>query len=257
MLALPIGFVAAWWTRRSGERAADAALSAGRSQAGAALAAVHVQVRSEQEFRRQGVLAKASFDFLRAADALVATVRRLPSVDIDQRGAQLTEHGTAMESAFGALEVLASPELSSPAARLLDRCRSLERLALDRAVLRPAVEALECGWCDDETEDCDHPQHNAAWVAWCLLQDWPDKRYEERCGERDLLEFCLLESECLSGDEVVRILALADRCPASWSAMAGGLTRDPLIERVTSLRAEFLEAARSACSHLSVTGRAA
>ncbi|MFB7475194.1 hypothetical protein [Kitasatospora sp. NPDC056184] len=251
VLALPIGFMAAWWTRRSGERAAEATLSAARSQASAATAASDLRARNEQEIRQRRALEEASFGFLRAADAFAATVQRLPGVDPDQRGAQLAEHGTAVESAIGPLELLAPPELVAPARQLLDHCRTLEKLALDRAVLRPALKALEDGWCDEDAEDCDHDRHGAAWVAWCLLAEWSAKNSEARREERDLLEYCLEASERFSAEETARVLALADRCPASWSAMVGGPVRDPLMERLASLRAAFLDATRSTQPHLS------
>ncbi|MFD8749598.1 hypothetical protein ACFV0O_01225 [Kitasatospora sp. NPDC059577] len=249
VLALPISVLAAWWTRRSGDRAAGATLSAGHSQASAALAAVHVQKQNEQELRQQTALADASSGFLRASDELVATVQRLSEVDHDRRSAQLADHGTAVESAFGPLELLASPDLISRATGLLQHCRRLEKLALDRAVLRSAVAAMEDGWCDSDAEDCDHPEHGSAWVAWCFLVEWPDMEAEKRREERGLLEFCLLESGRMSEEDAARVLALADRCPSSWSAMVGGLVRDPLMERFTSLRTEFVDAARSVRPH--------
>ncbi|MFE6868855.1 hypothetical protein ACFVFS_20135 [Kitasatospora sp. NPDC057692] len=258
VLALPIGFLAAWWTRRSGERAAEATLSAAHSQAAAATAATaatDLRARSEQESGQRRALEEASVGFLRAADAFAATVQRLPGIGHDRRGAQLAEHGTAVESAIGPLELLAPPELIVPARELMDHCRRLEKLALDRAVLRPALKALEDGWCDEDAEECDHDRHGAAWVAWCLLTEWPTKNSEARRGERDLLEYCLDASERLSAEETARVLALADRCPASWPAMVGGFVRDPLMERLAALRAAFLDATRSSRPHLPVAVR--
>ncbi|MFD7324732.1 hypothetical protein ACFV9D_27185 [Streptomyces sp. NPDC059875] len=255
LLALPVGFMTALWARRSGERSADATLSAGLSQADASLAAAHVQTRSEHELLQQTALTDTSSVFLRAADALARTVRHLPSVDHDERSAQLDAHGMAVETAFGPLELLAPPDLLRAAKALLEYCRTLERLALDRAVLRSALEALESGWGPFNAETSDHDCHGAAFVAWDLLMGWSSKDDEERWKDRDLLEFCLQESQCFSSDETSRVLALADRVPAAWPQMIGGLIRDPLMERFADLRTPFVESARPGQAHVTTAER--
>ncbi|MEV6209595.1 hypothetical protein [Kitasatospora sp. NPDC051914] len=244
-LALPISFLTALWARRAGDRAASATLTAGLDQARAAITTARVQHQSEHEARQQTALADASSAFLRAADALAATVQRLPDVDHNQRDTQLASTGMTVETTFGPLELLAPPNLLPCAKALLDYCRSLEKLALDRAVLRSAVKALESGWCYLDAESCDHPHHSSAYLAWEFLVDWNGKEEEERWRDRDLLEFCLQDSRCLSDGETARVLALADRLPGSWSQMIGGFVRDPLMERFTSVRTPFVKAVRS------------
>ncbi|MGW4805958.1 hypothetical protein [Kitasatospora sp. NPDC004272] len=246
-LALPISVLAAWWTRRSGDRAADAALSAGHDQADAAIAAVRLQQSGGREAERQSVLAAALSRFLRTVDELEAVVGRLPSIDHELRAVRVAEHGAAVQTAFGALELLAPPDLLGRAGDLLKQCRKLEELALDRAVLRTVVAAVFDGACKwDDPETCDVPEHGSAWVALELLEDWPDKAVGARREERDLLEFCLLDSGRVPPEEVAGVLALADRCPAAWRLMISGavLPRDLLLERFAWLRAEFMAAAR-------------
>ncbi|MFJ8477150.1 hypothetical protein [Kitasatospora sp. NPDC094011] len=246
LLTLPIAFLTALWARRSGERAADAALDAGLRQARAAVEAARLQRLGEDESRRRDALTDASAAFLRAADALAATVRGLPEAAHERRRTRLADRALAVETGYGPLELLAPPILRSRAHALLGHCQELARVAVDRAVLRSAVAALENGWClHPDAEFCEHPQHTSAAVARDLLVDWSGKDAEQRWQERDLLAFCLRESRCLSEEETARVLALADRLPAGWSQLIGGYFRDPLLERFTELRGLLVEAARS------------
>ena len=152
----------------------------------------------------------------------------------------------AVKTALSPLELMAPPDLLRHAKALLKYCQTLEKLALDRTVLRTAVEALESGWCPLDPETCDHDHHSSAFVAWQFLVDWSGREDEERWRDRDLLEFCLQDSRCMAEDDVSRVLAVADRCPPAWSQMIGGLVRDPLMEQFASLRTPFIEAARLA-----------
>ncbi|MGW7473827.1 hypothetical protein ACWGIT_19805 [Streptomyces cyaneofuscatus] len=245
-LTLPITFLAAWWARRSGRQSADATVVSGVNQAHGSVAAARVQTRGELELRQQAALADASAAFLQASDALARTVEQLPDVVPEERSVQLAAHGMAVETALGPLELLAQPKLLRHAEALRKYCRTLEGLALDRAVLRSAVRALEAGWCPLNAEICDNDHHSAAFVAWQFLMEWPDREDEERWTDRGLLEYCLQESHCMTESEIAAVLAVVDRVPAAWSRMLGGLVRDPLLERFTALRAPFIEAARSA-----------
>ncbi|MFB7609875.1 hypothetical protein [Streptomyces gardneri] len=245
LLTPPIAFVAALWARRSGRQSADATVVSGVNQAHGSVTAARVQTRGELELRQRAALADTSAAFLRASDALARTVEQLPGVVPEERHAQLAAHGMAVETALGPLELLAPPELLCHARALREYCRTLESLALDRAVLRSAVQALEAGWCPLNAEICDNDHHSAAFVAWQLLVEWRDREDEERWADRGLLEYCLEESQCMTESEIAGVLAVVDRAPAAWSRMIGGIVRDPLIERFTSLRAPFVETARS------------
>ncbi|MFB6628230.1 hypothetical protein ACFCWD_38585 [Streptomyces sp. NPDC056374] len=245
-LTPPIAFAAALWARRSGRQSADATVVSGANQAHGSVAAARVQTRGELELRRHAALADASAAFLRSCDALACTVEQLPDVALEERRAQLAAHGMAAETTLGPLELLGAPELLRHAKALRGYCRTLEKLALDRAVLRSAVQTLEAGWCQFNAETCDHDHHGAAFVAWQFLMEWPGREDEERWRDRGLLEYCLQESQRMTESEIASVLAVVDRVPAAWSRMLGGLVRDPLMEQFASLRAPFVEAARSA-----------
>ncbi|MEU3693196.1 hypothetical protein [Streptomyces narbonensis] len=244
-LTPPIAFLAALWARRSGRQSADATVVSGASQAHGSVTAARVQTRGGIELRQQAALADTSAAFLQASDALARTVEQLPSLAPEERPAQLAAHGMAVETTLGPLELLAPPELLRHAKALREYCRTLEKLALDRAVLRSAVQALEAGWCPLNAEICDNDHHGAAFVAWQLLVEWRDREDEERWADRGLLEYCLQESQCMTESEIAGVLAVVDRVPGAWSRMIGGLVRDPLMERFATLRAPFVEAARS------------
>jgi hypothetical protein len=247
LLSLPVALVTAWWNRRSAEKAAEATLIAGRDQAEASVAAVRVQGRTEHERRQHSTIGDASAELLRATDALIRTVKRLPSLDHGEREDLLAEDAKSVERAYVPLELIALPDLLSTAKDLFSYCRHLERLALDRAVLRSTIAALEAGWCPD-AETCDRSHHNAAFVAWDLLVSWASMDDEEKQRGRDLLEFCLRERVTISDEQAAQTLALADRCPAAWPQLIGGWIGDPLLGGVSSVRATFVTTARSAAS---------
>ncbi|WP_405419115.1 hypothetical protein [Streptomyces erythrochromogenes] len=245
-LTPPIAFLAALWARRSGRQSADATVDSSIAQADGSITAARVQTHGGLQLRQQAALGDTSAVFLRAADALARTVQQLPCLAPEERDTQLAAHGMTVETAFGPLELLAPTELLCHAKALQEYCRTLENLALDRAVLRSAVSALEAGWCPFNAEACDHDHHGAAFVAWEFLMKWNGLEDEERWEERGLLEFCLQESRRMDESDTARVLAVADRVPAAWSQMIGGLGRDLLMERFASLRTSYVEAARSA-----------
>ncbi|MGG7569377.1 hypothetical protein [Streptomyces sirii] len=254
LLSIPVALVTAWWNKRSAERATDVALTAGRAQAAASLTAVRVQDRAENARWHRAQLGDAAAEFLRATDAFARTVKRLPDVEHELRRPLVWELAKAVEDAYAPLELITPTDLLSPAQQLRAGCRHLQRVALDRAVLRSAINALETGWCpgsaetgwrSGDVEDCTHEGHNAAWVAWDLLASWAGKEHEERRNDRDLLDFCLRDSGTLSDTQVDQALELADRCPSTWNQLIGGWLRDPLMDSAESAREAFVTAART------------
>ncbi|GAA0418324.1 hypothetical protein [Streptomyces luteireticuli] len=246
LLSVPVAFASAWWSKRGAERAADAALTAGRHQAVASLAAVQVQAQNQREQRRRAQLGDVAAEFLRATDSMIRTVKQLPDVEQQQRKLRLLEYATAVEDAYAPLELMAPPDLLSAAEHLRERCQYLEKVAVDRAVLRFAIAALERRWCPRDAETCEDDRHNAAHLAWDFLVGWANKEEEERWNDRDLLDFCLRDSGILTGTQVDQTLALADECPSTWNQLIGGWIRDPLIESAESARDAFVTAARTA-----------
>ncbi|MFB6806379.1 hypothetical protein [Streptomyces sp. NPDC056387] len=143
VLSIPAALVTAWWSKRSSERAADAAIAAGRRQADASLEVAHVQGRTEGLTWHRTRIDAAAAEFLRASDALIRTVKQLPGVAHEERHPLLFEHANAVGGAYPALELIAPVDLLASARALRMQCLRLERLALDRAVLRAALAALE------------------------------------------------------------------------------------------------------------------
>ncbi|MFE2145460.1 hypothetical protein ACFXA3_27615 [Streptomyces sp. NPDC059456] len=255
VLSVPAALVTAWWSKRSAERAADAAIAAGRHQADASLEVAHVQGRADGLTWHRTRIDSAAAEFLRASDALIRTVKQLPGLAHEERHPLLFEHANAVGEAYPALELVAPADLLSSARALRLQCLRLERLAPDRAVLRAALAALEAEWCPGSAEVercpgnpewCEDSAHNAAFVAWEFLTDWASKDEEDRWRDRDLLDHCLRESMTMSAAQVEQTVALANRCPAAWPELVGGWVRDPLMERAESAREAFVAAARAA-----------
>lgn len=246
LLSAPTALVAAWWTKRSAESATSAALLTGRNQAVAAISAVRTQSLLHQDQQRHISLGSVCKEFMSAADTLVSIVKRLPSLDHDERKVLLAKHAIPVETSYASLELLAPPDVLSSAEQLLSQCRSLEWIALDRAVLRATISALEAGWCPGDPENCTTDRHGSAFVAWELLVDWARKDEAGKNHDRGLLDYCLRDSATLTGVQVDQTLSLVDRCPAAWDLLIGGWVRDPLIERLESRRKTFVTTARAA-----------
>lgn len=246
LLSVPTALVAAWWTKRSAESATSAALLTGRNQADAAISAVRTQSLLDQDQQRHIALGNVCMEFLSAADTLVSIVKRLPSLDHDERKVLLAKHAIPVETSYASLEFLAPPDVLTAAEQLLSQCRSLEWCALDRAVLRATISALEAGWCPGDPENCTTDRHGSAFVAWQLLVDWARKDEEGKSHDRGLLDYCLRDSATLAEAQVNQTLSLVDRCPATWDLLIGGWVRDPLIERLESRRKTFVTTARAA-----------
>ncbi|MFB6480492.1 hypothetical protein ACFCXF_27705 [Streptomyces virginiae] len=252
LVAVPVTLVAAHWSRRSTERAADAAVITGLGQSEAAVQAARLHVRTGRERALESDRRTASTEFLRAADLLVRTVEELPTKPSDVRREVLDKRVTALIEARAAIAVLGPTGVSALAQDVLEQCMRLERLALRRAVLRSAVDALERHWCRRcNPEVCEDPHHNAAFVAWELLAGWGRLEDEERWEELDFLEWLLEESLAFTADEVAQVLHVADSV-AHWDELMGGLVRDPLLERFHAVLGEF-----AAAAHGSLTPRPA
>ncbi|MGW0534362.1 hypothetical protein [Streptomyces sp. NPDC003032] len=246
LLSVPTALVAAWWTKRSAESATSAALLTGRIQADAAVSAVRTQSLLHQDQQQHIALGSACREFLSASDTLVSVVKRLPSLDHDERKVLLAKHAIPVETSYASLEFLAPHDVLTAAEHLLSQCRSLKWCALDRAVLRATISALEAGWCPGDPENCTTDRHGSAFVAWKLLVDWACKDEEGKDHDRGLLDYCLRDSATLAEVQLDQILSLVDRCPATWDLLIGGWVRGPLIERLETRRKTFVTTARAA-----------
>ncbi|MFJ8207719.1 hypothetical protein [Streptomyces sp. NPDC096033] len=243
LVAVPVTLVAAHWTRRSTERAADTAMVVGLGQSEAAVRAARLQGRTGREHALESDRRAACTEFLRAADLLVRTVRELPASPLEERREALDRRVTALIEARAGIAVLGPADVSSRAQDVLEQCMRLERLALRRAVLRSAVDALERHWCSRcDPEVCEDPHHGAAFAAWDLLAGWGRLEDEERWEKLDFLEWLLEESRAFTADKVAQVLQVAESV-AHWDEMMGGLVRDPLLEGFHAVRDEFAAAA--------------
>ncbi|MFI1170143.1 hypothetical protein [Streptomyces melanogenes] len=164
-----IALAAAWWNKQSAAQGAEATLLAGHSQGEASLEATRSQGRGEIEQWARAELTSACTELLRTAALLTRTVKQLPNVPHEQRHALLAPHAEAVEAAYAPFDVLAPAALREGASRLRDYCMYLERLAMNRAVLRSAVEALHEGMCHGDVENCTNDRHGSSFVAWELL----------------------------------------------------------------------------------------
>ncbi|MGW7752931.1 hypothetical protein ACWGK6_15535 [Streptomyces violaceusniger] len=243
LLAVPVALLTAWWAWRGANKGAEATVTAGRSQSEAAVEAVWRQGRNEHEQWIHNARSDAYSEFLRAADALARTVKRLPQVDYEHREELLAQRSMAVDEAYARVEVLGSPSVTAQAQHLRSHCHRLERTALRRAVLKSAVEALENESCWDNPEHCENQHHNSASVAWNLLVSWGRLEFEEQCEERGFLEFCLQGSGALSDEHIAQVLDVSKNT-AGWDDLIGGWSRDPLDERFQDARIEFVNAMR-------------
>lgn len=164
VLSVPTALVAAWWTKRSAESATSAALLAGRIQADTAISAVQTQSLLQWDQQRHIALDSACMEFLSVSDTLVGVVKRLPSLDHDERPGLVAKHAIPVEARYASLELLAPHDVLAAAEFLLSQCRLLERCALDRAVLRAPISSLEAGWCPGDPEECTDDRHGSAYV---------------------------------------------------------------------------------------------
>ncbi|GHH85967.1 hypothetical protein GCM10018793_56010 [Streptomyces sulfonofaciens] len=250
-ITVPATLVAAHWTRRSMDRAADAAVAVGLGQSEAAVQAARLQGRAGREHALESERRAAYTRLLCAADLLVRTVRELPAVPHESRKALLDQKVTGVVEAQAGVAVLGPPSLTARARDVLEQSLGLEKLALRRAVLRAAVSALETHWCPRDAEVCEDPQHGSAFVAWELLSQWGSLEDEERWAQLDFLGFTLRESRALTAEQVDQVLDVANSV-ACWDLMMGGWVRDPLLERFQAVRDEFARAARGSQENFAV-----
>lgn len=241
-ITVPATLVAAHWTRRSMDRAADAAVAVGLGQSEAAVQAARLQGRAGREHVLESERRVAYTQFLRAADLLVRTVRELPAVPQESRKVLLDQKVTGVVEAQAGVAVLGPPAITARARDVLEQSLELEKLALRRAVLRSAVSALEAHWCPRDAEVCEDPHHGSAFVAWELLAKWGSLEDDERWVELDFLQFTLQESRALTTEQIDQVLDVANSV-ACWDLMLGGWVRDPLLERFQAVRDEFADAA--------------
>ncbi|MFB7333592.1 hypothetical protein ACFC00_18325 [Streptomyces adustus] len=241
-IMVPATLLAAYWTRRSADRAADAAVLAGLDQSQATVAAAQLQERAGREQSLGCARRSAYAEFLCAVDVLVRIVTELPEVPTATRRELLNQKATAVVEARAGVAVVGPPIVLSKAEEVAKQCAKLEKLALRRAVLRSAISALEAAWCPRNAEWCEDPHHSSAHVAWELLAEWGRMEDEERWENLDLLEFTLQESHALEVEQVRQVLDVANSV-AYWDEMIGGFVRDPLLERFQAVRDAFVDVA--------------
>ncbi|MFD7001553.1 hypothetical protein ACFWA5_36225 [Streptomyces mirabilis] len=234
--------LAAHWTRRSADRAADATVLAGLDQSQAAVVAAQLQERAGREQSCENARRAAYAEFLSAVDVLVRIVAELADVPSAFRRELLDQKATAVVEARAGVAVLGPSAVLSQAEKVAKQCAELEKLALRRAVLRSAISALEAAWCPRNAERCQDPHHTSAYVAWELLAEWGSLEDEERWEKLDFLEFVLQESHALEAKQVRQLLDVANSV-AYWDEMIGGFVRDPLLERFQAVREDFVDVA--------------
>lgn len=239
LVTVPVTLLAAHWTRRAADRAADATEAAGHEQSRATVAAARLQERAGREQSLESVRRSACAEFLSAVDVFVRIVTVLPEVPHASRRELLDHKATAVVRARAGVALLGPPEVLGEAEKVAEQCAKLEKLALRRAVLRSAIRALEDAWCPRNAEWCEDPHHNSAHVAWELLAQWGRLEQEERWEKLDLLEFTLRESRAMGAEEIGHVLEVANSV-AYWDELIGGIVRDPLLERFRAVRDAFV-----------------
>ncbi|MFJ8566977.1 hypothetical protein [Streptomyces sp. NPDC093514] len=242
LIAVPATLLAAHWTRRSADRAADATVLAGLDQSHAAVAAAQLQERAGREQSLEDARRASYAEFLSAVDVFVRIVTQLPDVPVASRRELLDQKATAVVQARAGVAVLGPPTVIGQAEKVAKQCARLEELALRRAVLRSAISALEEAWCPRNAEFCQDPHHTSAYVAWELLCRWGRLEDEERWEELDFLQFILQESHALDAEQVRQVLEVANSV-ACWDEIIGGFVRDPLLERFQAVREDFVDVA--------------
>ncbi|MGW2918024.1 hypothetical protein ACWDBF_09180 [Streptomyces angustmyceticus] len=242
LITVPTTLLAAHWTRRGADRAADATVLAGLDQSQATVTAAQLQEQSGREQSLGCARRSAYAEFLRAVDVLVRIVTELPDVPPAARRELLNQKATAVVETRAGVAVLGPPTVLRQAEEVVKQCANLEKLALRRAVLRSAISALEAAWCPRNAEWCQDPHHSSAHVAWDLLTEWGRLEDEERWEKLDFLEFVLQESHALEAEQVGQVLDVANSV-ACWDEMIGGFVRDPLLERFQAVRDAFVDVA--------------
>ncbi|MER6536800.1 hypothetical protein ABT215_23945 [Streptomyces sp900105755] len=246
---MPATLLAAHWTKRSADRAADATVLVGLDQSQATVAAAQLQERAGREQSLECARRSAYAEFLCAVDVFVRFVTELPEIPTAARRELLNQKATAVVEARAGVAVLGPPIVLRKAEEVAKQCTKLEELALRRAVLRSAISALEAAWCPRNAEWCRDPHHSAAHVAWEFLAEWGRLEDEERWQKLDLLEFTLQESHALEAEQVRQVLDAANSV-AHWDEMIGGFVRDPLLERFQTVRDAFVDVAHGSLDSL-------
>ncbi|MEU9775261.1 hypothetical protein [Streptomyces sp. NPDC047968] len=206
--------------------AALASVAVARSQVRTArrtaLESIQVQYRGEQARR----IEDHGIALLRAADALVATAKSLPSIRYEERASLIQSRKEAFDASHAHVITLGSDTLAQHAEVLAAQCRDIASYALPRSVVQKAMRALEKGWCHGDAEHCSDDAHGAAAVAVELLEQWDKVEDADRPEQVEFLEYLLAmsaigasDSGGLEQDDVRRLLALA-RHPVGWRYLA-------------------------------------
>lgn len=242
LITVPVTLLAAHWARRSADKAASATVAAGADQSQATVAAAQLQERAAREESLESARRSAYSAFLSAVDVFVRTVTALPDIPIASRRELLDEKATAVVQARANVAVLGPLPVLRQLEKVAKQCTELEKLALRRAVLRSALNALEDAWCPRNAEWCQDPHHNSAHAAWNLLCEWGRLEDEERWEKLDFLEFLLQDSHAMDTEQIRHVLEVANSV-VFWDEMIGGLVRDPLLERFQAVRDAFIDVA--------------
>lgn len=198
---------------------------------GVALESVRSQAAVERELRLEAQRCEAWTVFLRASDAFADAVWRLGEVAPPSRAQELRARSEELTLACSGLRVLGPDGVVEHAEAVRERCSSMERYAVRRAVVRSALRALRKRWCPGNAEHCEDDAHICAWLAFDMLEGWGNRDEDDRLEDLDFLEYLIRESGVLTGtgahpdgdtlteDDLQRLLAVA-RTPVSWDLLA-------------------------------------
>lgn len=201
------GALAVRWQTRF---ARGVALDTTRAQ-GTVQRAVHLDARRSEAWTA----------FLRAADAFTDAVRTLADIAAEQRADVLRARSEALTEACSPLRVLGPERVARHAESIRARCSQVERYAVQRAVVRRALRALEAGWCPGNAEHCRSDAHTCAWLAHDLLESWADREDDDRSADLDFLEYLIKESNTLPDPDLALVLSVA-RSPVCWELLIAG-----------------------------------
>ncbi|MEU0724248.1 hypothetical protein [Streptomyces sp. NPDC006140] len=205
--------------------AAVAAVLVARWQSGfarrVALETAHAQREVERELRLEARRSEAWTAFLCAADAFVGAVWTLADVAPERRAEELRLRSEALTTACSALRMPGPDHVVRHAEAMRERCARMEQYAVERAVVRSALQALLGKWCPGNAEHCASDAHTCAWLAHDMLESWGDREDDERPDDLGHLEYLIRQSGALDGADLARLLAVA-RSPVCWELLAAG-----------------------------------
>ncbi|MEU6917114.1 hypothetical protein [Streptomyces olindensis] len=203
--------------------AAVAAVMVSRWQSGfarrVALETARAQRVAERELRLEAQRSEAWTAFLCAADAFVGAVWTLADVAPERRAEELRVRSEALTTACSALRVPGPDRVVRHAEAMRECCARMERYAVQRAVVRSALQALLAKWCPGNAEHCESDAHSCAFLAHDMIEGWGDREDDERPDDLDHLQFLIKESGALPDADLARLLAVA-RSPVCWELLA-------------------------------------